>query len=257
VKQVRGLRSRKERRKSGRYFAEGIRLVVEAVRSEAPIELLVVAPELLREGSGSQVAIEIGARGVPAIEVSPEVFLSLSQKDNPQGIGVVARTPDIRLEDVSPGSELCWVGLARPQDPGNVGSILRTSESVGAGGIVLLDSSVDPYDPKSVRASMGAIFTQEVIQADLDELTRWRRRHAVSMIGVTGNGDHNYRETEYRRPLLLLMGSERQGLSAEEIAACDDTVFLPMAGSSDSLNLSVATGVALYEILHRRETGVL
>ncbi len=239
------------------YFAEGIRLVVEAASSGTPLELLVVAPELLHGRAGSQVVAELAERNVPALEVSPEVFVSISQRENPQGIGIVARSQYQSLEDLSPASGLCWVALVRPQDPGNLGSILRTCESVGAGGVVLLDTSVDAYDPKSVRASMGAIFTQRVVQTDLAGLSRWREEHRVTMIGVTGDGHRNYRELEYRRPLILLMGSEREGLSREEVAASDDTVFLPMAGASDSLNLSVATGIVLYEVLHRQQTGSL
>jgi RNA methyltransferase, TrmH family len=255
VKQIRSLRERKEREHAGLFFVEGIRLVVEAAQLGADIQTLVVAPEVLKSKVGLDVIEAERRRGVQVLEVTPEVFESLSHKEGPQGIGAIVRQHWEALRDVRPGSELCWVALDEPQDPGNVGTILRTSDAVGGAGMMLLGHSADPYDPSALRASMGAVFSQRLIKTSLNDLRVWTREHGCMLVGTSDHASDEYRSANYRFPLVLLMGSEREGLSAERQAACDLMVRVPMVGRSDSLNLAVATGVMLYELFAHRRTG--
>ncbi len=255
IKTIRSLRDRKERDRAGLFFVEGIRLVVEAVQTGADIEMMVVAPELLK----SQVALDAVAsarqsnRELTVIEVSLDVFESLSQKDGPQGIGAVVRQRWEPLRQVRIGDELCWVALDEPQDPGNVGTILRTADAVGCAGVILLDHSADPYDPAALRASMGAIFTQRLVRARFDDLLTWKQENDYRLVGTSDRGSTDFRSATFCFPLVLLMGSEREGLSVDQQVACDMMVRLPMKGRSDSLNLAVATGVMLYELLYQFE----
>lgn len=251
IKQIRSLRNRHEREQTGLFFIEGIRIVVEAAQAGARIETLVVAPELLKSQIGQETVRQEQARGVPVLEVSAQVFKSLSVKEGPQGIGAVLHERWEPLDEVRLTNDLCWVALDAAQDPGNIGTILRTNDAVGGTGIMLLGNCADPYDPSALRASMGAIFSQRLVKASFADFARWKERHHYTVVGTSDSARLDYRAAHYHTPLVLLMGSERQGLSAEQQAMCDQMVCIPMAGRSDSLNLAVATGIVLYEIFYQ------
>ncbi|MBI3733939.1 MAG: RNA methyltransferase [Chloroflexi bacterium] len=258
VKQIRALRQRKERERDGLFFVEGIRITGEAAQLGARLESIVFAPELLKSAFAHTLVQEQQRRGVACLELSAEVFESLSAKEGPQGIGAVVRQRWEPLEAVQPLSELCWVALEAAQDPGNIGAILRTSDAVGGAGLILLDHSADPYDPEAVRASMGAVFAQRLVRATFDEFAAWKARDRAPyrVIGASGDAPHDYQAVAYQPPQVLLMGSERQGLLADQQAACDLLVKIPMVGRSDSLNLAVAASVVLYEMFNQgRSTG--
>ncbi len=252
IKFVRSLRQRKEREQSGLFFVEGIRLVGEAAQLGAAIETLVAAPELLSSAFATELLETQRARGVPLLEVNAEVFRSLSLKEGPQGLGAVIHQRWEVLRDVQPGPELGWVALDAAQDPGNVGTILRTGDAVGSAGLILFGNSTDPYDPATLRASMGAIFSQRLVKASFEEFWDWKRQHGYTVVGTSDKANYDYQAAIYKPPLVLLMGSERQGLAPEQQANCDLVVSIPMVGRSDSLNLAVATGVVLYEIFNQR-----
>jgi len=252
IKQIRRLiRDRKEREASGLFYAEGLRVLGEAVQMCADFECLYVAPGLLTSGFGRDLVQEQRAKGTPVEEVSAEVFREISAKDGPQGIGALLRERWVPLDRVllAPGD--LWVALDAIQDPGNLGTILRTADAVGAKGLILLDHSTDPYDLTALRASTGAVFSQRLARAALPEFAAWKKSAGAPVIGTSGSASASYREFRYPDPLVLLMGSERQGLQPEHHALCDQVVSIPMVGRSDSLNLSIATGVVLYEIFHQ------
>jgi TrmH family RNA methyltransferase len=251
IKEIRSLHNRQERERTGLFFIEGIRIVVEAVQAGAQIETLVVAPDLLKSQLGQETVRQERERGIPVLEVSAPVFKSLSVKEGPQGIGAVVRQHWEPLDNVRLTNDLCWVALDAAQDPGNIGTILRTDDAVGGTGIMLLGNCADPYDPTALRASMGAIFSQRLVKASFADFARWKERHHYIVAGTSDSAKRDYREARYHIPLVLLMGSERQGLSAEQQAVCDLMVSIPMVGRSDSLNLSVATGIVLYEIFYQ------
>jgi TrmH family RNA methyltransferase len=252
IRQLRGLRQRKGREASGLFFAEGVRLVGEAVQLGAAIEALVVAPELLSSPFAQDLVAGQGAAGTRIIEVSAAVFADLSQKDGPQGLAAVARQRWLPLADVRLVTPPGWVALVEPADPGNLGTILRTADAVGASGVILLGSATDPYDPAALRAAMGATFAVELARASFDEFAAWKRATGAFLVGAADSAPADYQALAYPQPLVLLMGSERQGLSPEQQALCDLMVSLPMRGRSDSLNLAVATGVLLYELLSQQ-----
>jgi TrmH family RNA methyltransferase len=252
IKKIRLLRDRKERQSSGLFFFEGLRIVGEAIDAGFQVEMLVVAPELLRSEYGQSLVAHFRARQGMVLEVSAAVFRSVSSKEGPQGIAAVARQCWVNLQDVVVTPGQVWVALESVADPGNLGTILRTNDAVGGTGLILLDQSTDPYDHAAVRASMGAIFSQKIVKAGLEEFAAWKHSGGVHLIGTSGAAQKNYHEYRYPAGLVLLMGSERQGLQPQHLDLCDDVVSIPMLGKSDSLNLAVATGVVLYEILNQR-----
>jgi TrmH family RNA methyltransferase len=254
IKLIRKLRDRKERQQSGLFYIEGIRILAEAVFTRAELEFLVVAPELLTNSFGLKLLQDPALTAIPLVEVSPEIFNSFSLKEGPQGVGAVIHQRWTTMEEVTLADGRDWVALDAVADPGNLGSILRTSEAAGWAGAILLDHATDPYDPTAVRASMGAIFSQRLVKTSLDDFSIWKAAHHFPVIGAAGSAPDDYHHLDYPQPCILLMGSERQGLTPHHIHLCDRTVSIPMVGRSDSLNLSVATALVIYEIFnHRRD----
>jgi len=252
IKWIRKLRERKARQETGCFYAEGLRIVMEAVQQGADLQTLLVAPELLTSAVGLQLVEEQAARGVEVIEVSGEVFQSVALKEAPVGIAAVVRQHWLALEqaEVRPGE--CWVALDEVADPGNLGTILRTNDAVGGQGVILLEHCTDPFDPTAMRASMGALFSQRLVKAAWDEFAEWKRSRGVPLVGTSGGAALDYRAAVYPARLVVLMGSEREGLDAQQMQLCDQMVSLPMVGRSDSLNLAVATGVMLYEVFNQK-----
>lgn len=256
IKETRLLRQHKARQERGVFLVEGIRHVGEAADAakagKAQIEALFYAPEQLTSEFAKNLIEELRVQGIPCHATSREVFDSLADKENPQGILAVVRQAAPALQSLSPQNFPWGVALVAPQDPGNLGSILRTVDAVGASGVLLLDSSLDPYQPNAVRASMGALFWYPPASATFAEFAAWASQHLYTVYGTSASGSVDYREVEqYTRPAILVMGSEREGLSEEQRLACDQLIRLPMLGRASSLNLAVATGVLLYEMLAR------
>lgn len=248
IKQIRKLRERKERQSSGLFFIEGLRIVGDAFEQGSPIESLVYAPELLVSEFGLSLVEKARSQDIAVLEVSADVFQSLSTKEGPQGIAAVARQAWRSLDDIQMDSKALWVALDSVADPGNLGTILRTLDAVGGKGVILLDHCTDPYDPSCMRASMGSIFTMQVVKCTFEEFAGWKQRQTFFLVGTSDRAETDYEATTYPLPLVLLMGSERMGLQDHHVSLCDRMVSLPMRGAMDSLNLAVATGVMLYQI---------
>ncbi len=268
IKQVRALRQHKARSASGLFLVEGIHHVGECAaadkaaslashsRSEgsAPnsrwLEYICFCPELLTSDFALELIGQQAERGVPCYQLPEGLFTSLAEKENPQGILAVARQHRYRLDALNPDNFPWGVALVSPQDPGNIGAVLRTIDAVGASGLLLLENSADPYQPGAVRASMGAIFWYPPACASFGEFRQWVKTKGYNLVGTSARGSQDYRSVEaYSRPVILLMGSEREGLDDEQKEACDLLVRLPMHGRSSSLNLTVATGIMLYAML--------
>jgi TrmH family RNA methyltransferase len=194
IKEIRSLRRRQEREQAGLFFIEGIRLVTEAVQLGADIEALVVAPELLKSQFGQEVVRTEQERGTSYIEVTADVFRSISVKDGPQGIGAVVRQRWKSLDQVRLSNKDYWVALDAAQDPGNIGTIMRTGDAFGSAGLMLLGNCADPYDPTALRASMGAIFSQRLVKASFADFAHWKQRHNYNIIGTSKAAPYDYRK---------------------------------------------------------------
>ena len=252
IKSARALQQRRHRESSRKFLVEGIHHVGAAIEAGAMIAGIFYAPELLK----SQYALEMieGASGdgVLCHPTTEDVFSSLAGKDNPQGILAVVRQRQEKLSDLNPEVFSWGVASIAPQDPGNVGTILRTIDAVGASGLILLEGGVDPYHPTVVRASMGAIFRHPVVRDSFDDFSGWVEGHNYQIYGTSAHGEVDYREiSDYLRPAILLLGDERQGLSSAQAEICQAVVRLPMHGQVTSLNLAVAAGVMLYDMLEK------
>ncbi len=252
VKLIRKLEHKKYRQETGLFFIEGLRIVGEAVLTGAPIESLVIAPELLISDFGQSLLKQPSLKNVEQLEVSREIYQKIAHKDGPQGIGAIVKQNWQSLDRILVTPDDLWVALESVSDPGNLGTIMRTAEAVGARGLILLGHSTDPYDPTSIKASMGAVFSLELAQSDWDLFIKWKEANQLYMTGTSDSADSNYKNIEYKRPFILLMGSERHGLPESMQSVCNQMVFIPMEGRGDSLNLAIATAVMLYEIYNQR-----
>ncbi len=252
IKQARALSRRKERDATGQCVVEGIFHVGEALAAaelgRAVVEYLLYAPERLISAFGRDLIGRATAAGIPVHETAADVLAAVADKDNPQGILAVARPRRYRLDELDAAACPWPVALVAPQDPGNVGATLRTIDAVGASGLLLLDGGVDALHPAAVRASMGAVFHKPIVSAAFDDFLAWARAGGYRLIATSARGRGDYRAAGFAPPLVLLLGSEREGLSAAQIAACDELVRLPMHGRITSLNLAVAAGVLLYAV---------
>jgi len=249
IKDIRRLLSRKHRDRTRLFLVEGICHVGEASAAGA-VECLCYAPDLLTSEFAWRLIAGEQARGTPCYPLAAPAFAVLVQRERPTGLLAVARQLRARLEDLHPGNFPWGVALVSPQDPGNVGTVLRTVAAVGASGLLLLDHSADPYHPSSVRASMGALFSRPVARASFADFVRWARAGGYHIWGTSARANQDYRAIPcYPRPLVLLLGNEQKGLTSQQAAACDEMVRLPMHGPITSLNLAVAAGVMLYEML--------
>lgn len=247
VKQARALRQRKARAANGLFLVEGLHHVGSALEAGWDIERLIYAPDLLT-GDFAQSLIDQAQRiGLTIQPVSAKVMDSLTEKDNPQGILALVRQRKLRLSELD--AIQTGVALISPQDPGNVGAILRTIDAIGADALFLLEGGVDLYHPTCVRASMGTLFWKPVIQTSFDDFVAWANAFDYQLIGTSAHARMDYHEfNPEASPWILLLGSEQKGLAEEQIAACNVTVSMPMRGRVSSLNLAVAAGILLYAL---------
>ena len=256
IRRFRNLQGREGRERTGQFLIEGIRPLAQAVEQGERVETLIVAPDLLTNMLGRRLVKQLRIAGTPSCRLTTEVFHSLSQAEEPQGVAAVMRQRWQVLEQVRPSRGLCWIAIESVQSAGNLGTILRTSEAVGGSGVILIGETVDPYDPTTVRASMGALFNQKFVRASPEAFGAWKQRHQYALIGTSPSAALDYRAVTYPGSLVLLMGGEKRGVSPGVQAMCDTMVKIPMVGRSDSLNLAVAAGVLLYEVFDQRRAAV-
>ncbi len=252
IKNIRHLRERKFRLETGLSYIEGLRIVYEAVLQNTQIEEIIHSPELTRAGIVQEIITKAKSLGIGVTEVSKPVFEYLSSKDGPQGLAAVIKQNWFQLEDIDPSSGI-WVALYEVADPGNLGTILRSCDAVGATGIILVDDCADPYDPSALRASMGGIFSSKVVKCSLAKFIDWVKKQNVILIGTSDRAAHDFRNIKYPDNMVLLMGSERQGIPNQLQEICQTIVSIPMRGNCDSLNLAVATSLLLYEVVRNRK----
>ncbi len=253
VKQLRSLRDKKGRRRQGMVLAEGLRILPEAREAGRLPAILFYAAGTAHPLLDALIA-EVEAAHGDVVETNADILHKLSGKDNPQAVVAVYRSFDTslsRLDRLARGAAPLWIVAQALRDPGNLGTILRTGDAVGAGGLILVDDCVDPFSTEAVRASMGALFTQRIAAAPWAEFLAWLRAGEGQLIGASLRAELDYQQPRYEKPAFLLVGNEAQGLPPSYEAECDLLVKMPMAGKADSLNAAVATAVMAYEVINQ------
>ncbi|QJB68433.1 TrmH family RNA methyltransferase [Parasphingorhabdus halotolerans] len=251
IKRLKSLREKKYRKREGHFLAEGLRILTEALDAGKTPKLLVVVEDTQLHPLAQKIEEATVASGGEVIETSEAIIAKLSGKSNPQSIIGIYEDHATALADIDRTASNIWLVAQSLRDPGNLGTILRTGDAVGAGGLILVDDCVDPFSVEAVRASMGAIFTQSVTSTSWGDFLEWLRRGDGQLIGTSLNTDADYQAIRYQAPTFLLVGNEAQGLPAEYEQECDALVKMPMMGKADSLNAAVATAVMAYEVLNQ------
>ncbi|TPK43265.1 RNA methyltransferase [Mesorhizobium sp. B2-5-4] len=249
VKDIKALALKKFRDQQNAFMAEGLKLVIDALDLGWQIRTLVFA----KAGRGNAAVEKVAARTVAAggtvLEVSEKVLVAITRRDNPQMVVGVFSQKLLALKDIRADNGDVWVALDRVRDPGNLGTVIRTADAVGARGIILVGDTTDPFSVETVRATMGSIFAVPVAKATTEAFLAWRGGFSGLVAGTHLKGAVDYRSVDFSRgPVLLMMGNEQQGLPESLAASCDRLLRIPQAGRADSLNLAVATGIMLFEI---------
>ena len=251
VKATQRLRDKKHRRDAGRFLAEGLRILTEAREAGRLPETLFFTPRPDERPLVTALVEATEAAGGEAIETTADILSKLSGKDNPGSVIGVYEEFLTPLASIDRSTASIWLVAERLRDPGNLGTILRTADAVGAGGLILIDDCVDPFSVEAVRASMGALFTVPVARARWDEFREWLRSGSGQLVGLSLDTDTDYRGAAFAAPVFLLTGNEAQGMPDAMASECDLLVKIPMLGKADSLNAAVATAVMAYEMLAR------
>jgi RNA methyltransferase, TrmH family len=249
VKLARGLREKKHRRAEGLFLAEGLRILTEAREAGTLPEMLFFSDSAHPLTATMIEAVE--AAGGEAMETNADILHKISGKENPQTVIGVYRQLDLSLDGLDRAQAPLWIVAQALRDPGNLGTILRTGDAVGAGGLILVDDCVDPFSVESVRASMGALFTQRIAQARWPDFLSWLRSGSAQLIGTSLRATLDYQAARYERPAFILVGNEQAGLPGPYEEECDVLVKMPMHGKADSLNAAVATAVMAYEVINQ------
>ncbi len=248
VKSVKKLKDKKYRDETGLFVIEGIKIIEEAIEEKAVIEKIVICEDCIKSGDIDNKFLYSIAK-FDCVYVSKEVFHTLSSVVTPQGILAVIKKPTKKQINYSDDLILVLDGI---QDPGNLGTILRTADSVNLKQIIVTKNTADSYNPKVVRSTMGAIFRVNIIEtADLIQTLKEARKNKYSILATSPGGDATIYDVKYNKTVVVI-GNEANGVSTEVLEIANNRVIIPMLGKTESLNASVATGIILYEYVRQK-----
>ena len=250
---LRSLQTRQTRSRTGLYLIEGIRHVARAVEHAVSISSVFLDPSDLSNPFGQKLVHRLRKRGIPGIRLSHQLYRDLTLASEPQGIGAIFRQRLLPLSGFRAERNSLYIAVESIESPGNLGTIIRTAEAAGVMGIFILNQDCDPYHPATIRATMGSLFSQKLVQCSPNEFTEWVRSNGVAVVASSPTGLMDYRALRYRFPAALVIGSEKRGLSDQALELADFVVRIPMHGECDSLNAAVAAGVLLFEMSSQRK----
>ena len=240
---------RRFRETSGCLFVEGIQNFITALDHGWSVETIVYSERLLIAPVARKWVRRLKRANTPYCRLTPEQFRSISCAPRASGVGAILRQKIVGLEQVTVRERACWMAVGQIRTPGNLGTLVRTACAAGATGFFFLGDGADPFHPLAVRASMGTIFGLPLVRTNVMDLRRWTQEHDVQVIGASPDGDVLFNQTQYGARVMLMIGEERRGLTAEQRTLCDRLVRIPMHDHLDSLNAAVAGSLLLYEVL--------
>lgn len=257
VKQVLHLRDRHERDKTGLFLIEGYREILRAADAGWKFESLFTCSELFLGSNEPALIQRLASRGIPIITTSEKVFQKISYRDRPDGLLAIAPQKKMTLKDLPTQKQEeklpFYVVAEAIEKPGNLGTILRSSDAVGVSGLIVCDRCTDIYNPNVVRASVGTLFTVPTVEADGEETLRWLKEQGVAILAATPQAKHEFTQVDLVRPLAIAVGTEQLGLSERWMQQADLQVRIPMNGVADSLNVAMAATLLMYEVYRQRQ----
>ena len=252
VKLAASLKQKKYRDESGCFLLEGVRLVEELVQSDWQAEFALVTPELSTGDRGCKLLKHLAEKCI-IYQVPAGLLAKVCDTKEPQGVAVVARQQSGELSEftVRAATNPLLVLADGVQDPGNLGTLIRTADAVGCNALILLHS-VDVFSPKAVRASMGSLFNLPVIVAKQETVLPWLVANNIPLFGTSVADSLLYYDVDWRQPACIVFGNEGQGVRTELLELCQQNIHIPLLGKAESLNVSIAAAVILYEVLRQR-----
>jgi TrmH family RNA methyltransferase len=248
VRLLRDLHDKRTRQREGLFLVEGMRLITDAVRAGHKPVLVAHGPALRFQGILREVFEVTEAAGGHVFETSEEILAKISRKDNPQAVVAAFAPWDLTLDRLDLHRHDMWLAVEGLKDPGNLGTLLRTADAVGAGGVILLDQSCDPFSVEAVRASMGALFTTQLARAPWDVFLAWAKASSAQLVGAVLEDAQDYQDIHYHAPCVIVLGNEQSGLPEGYRLACTVRAKIPMYGQADSLNVAISGAVLAYEV---------
>ncbi len=267
IKEIEGLQKRRNRQNTGCFFLEGYRAVTEAISGGATIVQLVATETFVKSEEWQQIKKNYSSAynknaELVLLQVGDKSFAKLSETVTPQGVGAVIKMPEVSFEDViesaaSSGSNgrFGLLVLENLQDPGNMGTVIRTADASGFYGIICSKDTVDVYNSKVLRSTVGSMFRLPIVQSALTgaEIVRCLKQHGFETVAAHPRGGSSLFETEFPVTTAVCIGNEAGGLSDEILKACNTKVTIPMPGGTESLNASVAAALMMYEVRRKGE----
>jgi len=251
VKAAVRLRDRREREATGLTILDGAREVLRALDGGVAVESSFIADELLRSPDAEEAARRLRHRP-GSVDASPAVLAKVAFGDRSDGVVAIVRTPALRLEDLDLRPDPLLVIVEGVEKPGNLGAVLRSADGAGADAVIVADPRTDPFNPNAIRASVGTIFGLPVVAASAAETLDWLAAHGIRPVAAVVDAVTSYTAEDLTGPIALVLGSEAEGLTETWRDARVRPVAIPMAGRADSLNVSIAAAVLLYEAVRQR-----
>lgn len=249
IKKVVKLRDRKARDESDLFLIEGYRELLRAVEMQVSIEEFYFCPDFFL-GTNERSLIERSKAF--SFECTKEVFQKISYRDRPDGLLAIAKQKHLSLQDIKMTPTPFFIAAEAIEKPGNLGTILRSSDSAGVDALILCDKCTDLYNPNTVRASVGTLFTVPVVESTSEESIAWLKANGIKILAATPSGTQNHFDVDLKGPICIAVGTEQLGLSPKWMEAADIKVKIPMMGVADSLNVAMATTILLHEVLRQR-----
>lgn len=254
IKQIKSLELKKQRIKQKQFLIEGLRIVDECIKYSGDIEYIVYSEKLHKIQGGDELLEKISTKGYSIYKIPNQLFEKLTTTETPQGLMAVVNMKNITLKEIETryNKDLFFVILDRIQDPGNMGTIIRTAESAKVDAIIITKGSVDPYNSKTLRATMGAVFHLPIIQCNDDQWMEYLKEKDVRLIAADLNTDEIYTDINYSKNIGIVIGNEANGISNKILSKVDEKVIIPILGKIESLNASVAAGILIYKAVEER-----
>lgn len=252
IKNAVKLREKKWRDSRKLMIIDGYRAINMALNNRVALKELFYCERFFKTSNEKALVDKTKQKGAGVFQVGEKVFSQMAYGDNPEGIIGITSQPKMKLADLPLGGSALYLILESLEKPGNLGALLRTSDAAGVDGVIVCDSKTDIYNPNVIRSSMGAVFTVPVVQADGHAVLEWLKKNRIKVIAATPSARTEYTRIDYKDACAIVLGSENKGISLVWADGADSKIKIPMCGQADSLNVSVAAAIILYEALRQQ-----
>jgi RNA methyltransferase, TrmH family len=250
IKQLVQLKEKsRERKKSGLFLIEGEREITLAIKGGYEFETMLFYPELFSEEQTNSLI----ANQIDIIEVSKEVYRKLAYRETTEGVIAVAKTKDLSLKNIAFNSKNPLILIAEaPEKPGNIGALLRTADAANVDAVIIANPKTDMYNPNIIRSSVGCVFTNQITIGTTSEIIKFLKEKSINIYCAALQASADYHTQDFTKPTAIVVGTEATGLTNEWLDNATQNIIIPMQGEIDSMNVSVAAGILIFEAKRQR-----